>query len=479
MSHRQALSNSSPRRNFYLGLQPLPAWIAILGLVIFSTGCILAGAGSVMRVAFPAGSFAVGVFLYWKYPILYVGFTWWMWFLSPLVRRLVDYQSTWVEPSPILLSPFLVTLVTLVTFLQHLPRTYSQGGLPFVMACTGVFYGFLVGLIKTSPVTAARSLLDWLTPILFGFHLFVNWRDYPYYRQNIQRTFLWGVLVTGVYGVVQYLVAPEWDRFWLIKTEITTFGTPEPFGIRVWSTMHSSGPFAATMMAGLLLLFSSKDPLRIPAAAAGYLAFLLTLIRTMWGAWLLGVITLITSLKLRLQIRLIITILVMAVCVFPLTTIDPFSKIINARLQTFSNLENDTSLNERANIYDRNLNLALSTDLGEGIGNTYKINEQGVLQEVVVDSGILDILFTLGWFGAIPYLYGILQLMFTLFKYPEARFDPFMSAARAISFSIFVTLIIANVIIGVTGVLFWGFLGIGMAANKYYQHQRAVGIKRN
>lgn len=479
MSHRQALSNSSPPRNFYLRLQPLPAWIAILGLVIFSTACILAGAGSIMRIAFPAGSFAVGMFLYWRYPILYIGFTWWMWFLTPLVRRLVDYQSGWVEPSPILLAPFLVTLVTLATFLQHLPRSYSQGGLPFVLACTGVFYGFLVGLIKTSPVTATRSLLDWLTPILFGFHLFVNWRDYPYYRQNIQRTFLWGVLVTGVYGVVQYLVAPEWDRFWLINTEITTFGTPQPFGMRVWSTMHSSGPFAATMMAGLLLLFSSKDPLRIPAAAAGYLAFLLTLIRTMWGAWLLGVITLLTSLKLRLQIRLIITILVMAVCVFPLTTIDPFSKIINARLQTFSNLEDDTSLNERSNIYDRNLNLALSTDLGEGIGNTYKINEQGVLQEVVVDSGILDILFTLGWFGAIPYLYGILQLMFTLFKYPEARFDPFMSAARAISFSIFVTLIIANVIIGVTGVLFWGFLGIGMAANKYYQHQRAVGIKRN
>lgn len=473
------LSNSSPPRNFYLVLQPLPAWIAILGLVLFSAACIIAGAGSIMRIAFPAGSFAVGVFLYWRYPILYIGFTWWMWFLTPLVRRLVDYQSGWVEPSPILLAPFLVTLVTLATFLQHLPKSYSQGGLPFVLACTGVFYGFLVGLIKTSPVTATRSLLDWLTPILFGFHLFMNWRDYPYYRQNIQRTFLWGVLVTGVYGVVQYLVAPEWDRFWLIKTEITTFGTPQPFGMRVWSTMHSSGPFAATMMAGLLLLFSSKEPLRIPAAAAGYLAFLLTLIRTMWGAWLLGVITLLTSLKLRLQIRLIITILVMAVCVFPLTTIEPFSKIINARLQTFSNLEDDTSLNERSNIYDRNLNLALSTNLGEGIGNTYKINEQGVLQEVVVDSGILDILFTLGWFGAIPYLYGILQLMFTLFKYPEARFDPFMSAARAISFSIFVTLIIANVIIGVTGVLFWGFLGIGMAANKYYQHQRAVGITRN
>ncbi|MCA1991912.1 MAG: O-antigen ligase domain-containing protein, partial [Coleofasciculus sp. S288] len=179
MSQRQILSRSSRTEGFHLGLQPAPAWTAILGLIIFSALCILAHAGSIIRLAFPVGCFAVGVFLYWRYPILYLGFTWWVAFLTPWVRRLIDYQSGWVDPSPVLLAPYLVMLVTFATFVRHLPRAYYQGGLPFILAFTAVFYGFLVGLVNNSPIAVVRSLLDWLTPILFSFHLFVNWREYP------------------------------------------------------------------------------------------------------------------------------------------------------------------------------------------------------------------------------------------------------------------------------------------------------------
>jgi hypothetical protein len=458
---------------FSLGLQPLQAWIAILGLVLFSALCILAGAGSILRLVFPVGSFAVGVFLYRRYPILYIGFTWWMWFLTPLVRRLVDYQSGW-DPQPlILLSPFLVTLITFVTFLQHLPRSYRQGGLPFILAFAAVFYSFLVGLIKTSPITAARASLDWLSPIFFGFHLFVNWRDYPSYRQNIQRTFLWGVLLTGVYGVVQNLVAPEWDRFWLIHSGMTSSaGSPEPFKIRVWSTMNSPGPFATVIMAGLLLLFNSQEALRVPAAIAGYLAFLLSAVRAAWGCWFVGLLTLLTSLKAHLQMRLIITILLIAVCVFPLTSMSQFSEGINSRVQSLGNLQKDNSAQDRAGIYRRNINLALSNGLGNGTGNLLIVKENGQLEPIVLDSGILDLFFTLGWFGAIPYLAGIFLLLFELFQGSESRLDTFVSTARAISLSLFLAIPFGTSTVSLSGIVFWGFSGMGMAARKYYQHQR-------
>lgn len=479
MSHQQTSLNSFSKLNFSLRLQPAQAWTAILSLVFFSALCILAGAGSILRIAFPVGALAVGVFLYRYYPILYVGFTWWLWFLTPLVARLVDYRNGWFDEQRLMqTSPYLVTLLTLVTFLRHLPKAYRQGGLPFILASTGVFYGSLVGLIQNSPFAVARSLLDWLTPILFGFHLFVNWRDYPSYRQNIQRTFLWGVLLMGVYGVVQYLVAPEWDRFWLVGSRLTNIGSPEPLGIRVWSTMNSPGPFAEAMMVGLLLLFSRQGGLGFAAAGAGYLAFLLTLVRSAWGGWLVGVLSLTTSLKARLQMRLFITILIMAVCVFPLTTIEPFSETINSRLQTLSNLEDDTSFKERSDSYDRQLSLALSSGLGKGIGSTWVANNNGSLQVVVIDSGILDTLFTLGWFGTIPYIGGLVLLLFSLFHYSEVSFDPFMSTARAISLSCFVKLIIDSSILGFSGLTLWGFLGMGMAAHRYYQHQTTLGLGR-
>jgi hypothetical protein len=472
LSQNQTLSNSSPKKGFSLGLQPPQAWAAILGLVVLTAVSVLLGAG-IMRPVLVVASWAVGVFLYRRYPILYLGFTWWMWFITPLVGRLIDYRSGWEPLRLLLVSQYLVTLVTLPNFLKHLPRLllHRKEGLPFALAFLGVLYGFLIGLIQTSPIAVGRGLLDWLTPILFGFHLFVNWRDYPDYRQNIQRVFLWGVLVTGVYGVVQYLVAPQWDRLWLISTQLTSFGDPEPFKLRVWSTMSSPGPFAVMMMAGLLLLFNSKGALTIPAAGAGYLAFLLSMVRTLWGAWFLGVVTLLSSLKAHLQMRLFISILVIALCVIPLTTLQPFSNTITTRLQTFSNLEKDDSASVRKQIYADGLHRALTNGLGNGIGNAF-IVKNGQLEPIVIDSGILELFFTLGWFGGIPYLGGMLLILYNLFQYSEFRFDPFMAAARAIGISSFMTLPGGSAMLGFSGLVLWSFIGIAIAGHKYHQHQR-------
>lgn len=452
-------------------MQPAQAWLAIWGLVFFSALCILAGAGSILRLAFPIMSFGVGVFLYLRYPILYLGFTWWTWFLTPLVARLADYRSGWDPTRLMLVSPFLVTMVTLVTFLRHLPGSYRQGGLPFILAFISVFYGFLVGLINVSPRVVALSLLGWLSPILFGFHLFVNWRYYPLYRQNIQRTFLWGVFVMGVYGVVQYLVPPEWDRFWLqqvIDAGITTFGRPEPFAIRVWSTMQSPGPFALIMIPGLLLLFNSQEALRFPAGVFGYLTFLLTSVRSAWGGWVVGLLIYISFLKARRQMGLIITILVISLCILPLTTIDPFAKTINTRVQTLSNVEEDGSYQSRQYIYQENLSKVFTQPLGGGIGSGD-----------MADSGILPILLNLGWVGSILYLGGIILILFNLFQSSEAHLDPFINIARASSFGLLSNIIITGTTVGPPGVAFWGFLGLSMAAPKYYQSQRAADLKKN
>jgi hypothetical protein len=391
-----------------------------------------------------------------------------VWFLTPLVTRLADYQSGWDAQRLMMVAPYLVTLVTLATFFKNLPRSYREGGLPFVLTFAGVFYGFVIGLIMNSPAAAARSLLDWLSPVSFGFHIFMNWRDYPNYRQNIQRTFLWGVLLVGMYGLMQYVVAPDWDRLWLVTSKMTSSaGRPEPFGFRLWSTMHEPAACGYLMMTGGLLLLNSNNPLRIPAALFGYLTLLLTMVRTVWGAWLVGFITLITSLKPQLQMRLIITILVVTVCVIPLTTILPLSDGLTSRLQSFSNLENDTSANDRKALYQGLLNIALSEGFGQGLGSGEPI-----------DSGILVILLTLGWFGTSFYLGGIILLLFILFQGSESRFDPFANTARSISIGLIGIIFFGSPTLSIYGMFFWGFSALGMAARKYYQHQLITELKR-
>lgn len=477
MSHKQTLKTCDPQKGFSFGLQPALAWTAILGLVIITViGALFTG--RIIRIAFPISCFLVGLLLYCRYPVLYIGFSWWVWFLTPFVARVVDWRSGWDPQRLMLVSPFLVVLITAATFFRYFPRSYRQGGLPFILAFFSLVYSFLVGLINGSPIPTTRALLDWISPIFFGFYLFINWRDYPNYRQNITRTFTWCVLVTGIYGVVQYLVAPAWDCFWIHETKLVTNGLPQPLGIRVFSTMHSPLPFSNVMLAGLLLLFNSQGVLRIPASVAGYLAFLLSLVRSAWGGWIVGMVTLLTSLKPRLQMRLIITLVVMALCVLPLATVEPFSEIIGDRVASITDIKRDTSYYDRTLNYEKNLNLALSAGLGNGMGNIFSVGDNGAIGYVVLDSGILESLFTLGWFGAIPYFSGVVLLIFSLFQGIEARFDPFLGAARAIGLGIFAQIWFGSSMISLSGMVMWSFFGIAMAGRKYYQYQRVVTLQK-
>ena len=468
------MSASSSSVSTYPSAPALHAWIVILGLIIFSAVAVLAGAGSILRLLFPLGSLGVGLFLFGKYPTMYVSFTWWLWFITPWLRRVIDYRSGWDGSGIILTAPFLVTLITLITFIQYLPRSYRMGGLPLAITIVGVIYGFLIGIVNNPLAVSLRALLDWLTPVVFAFHLFVNWRNYPKYRQTLQTTFMWGLLVTGIYGIVQYLVAPEWDRFWIIQTKLVTNGTPEPLGIRVFSTMNSPGPFANVVLAGLLILLTNDNFLRVPASVVGYLSFLLSLVRSAWMGWFIGLLSLLSSLKPRLQMQLFVTIIVMALCVVPLATIEPFAEIIGNRIESLTNAKKDVSFNERSALYERNLAIAFSSGLGNGIGSKYFVNEKGLLQELTLDSGILDVFFTLGWFGAVPYFGGVILAVFSLLTSVEGRSDAFASAARAITLGLLFQMLFGNVMLALTGVVFWTFLGIGMAANKYHQHEKSL-----
>lgn len=116
--------------------------------------------------------------------------------------------------------------------------------------------------------------------------------------------------------------------------------------------------------------------------------------------------------------------------------------------------------------------------MGNGLGNIWKVNEKtGQIEVFVIDSGVLDMFFTLGWLGAIPYLGGLILIIFSVTKYSEARFDSFVSAARAIGISAAAQLIIGSGMLAIAGMILWGFLAMAMAAHKYYQHHGITTLK--
>ncbi len=237
--------------------------------------------------------------------------------------------------------------------------------------------------------------------------------------------------------------------------------------------------FSAFMMAGLILLFSNQTTFKFPAAIVGYFSFLLTLVRSAWLSWLVSLIFLLPSLKARLRQRVIVSIMVMTFLCLPLISIEPFSEIIGSRIMTFSNLKSDGSYQSRLEANTAAMDQALVEFVGKGLSATVTSNDDNDRKFSGYDGGVLWILFSLGWFGTIPYLAGIALLFFKSFRDRENHLDIFAITVRSISVSVgFLALIGFPGIIGADGMLLiWGFLGIVMASQKYHKDQRLTGTK--
>lgn len=435
-------------------------WLAITVLCGLTALGIALGLGQTLAIAFPAGAVGVGLLLYFRCPLMYVSFVWWLWLTVSLVRRMSDFTGGYTEPSPFLLAPFLVTAITAITFAQYILKTLKEGGFPFLLTFVGLLYALLIGMAQEHGLVAiVKSLLGWATPPLMGFYLFVNWRDYPSYRNVIQRTLVWAVLVMGCYGIFQYLTAPEWDMFWLAKSGFTSAGRPEPMGFRIWSTLNSPGPFGNIMKSCLLVLFSVRSGVLVPSLITGYLSFLLSLIRSAWGGWFVGVLVLLASMKSKHQMQIFVMIAVFGVAIFGLASIDSFSAI-GDRVESITRLQTDGSANIRIRTFGLLINDALASFVGKGIGDRH------------YDWGIFIFLFNLGWFGTVFYAGGLLMLVIRLFQGNEGRNDRFVAVTRAVVFSTIIQLPFGSVIIDSSGLMLWVMLGMGLAARKYYQAQR-------
>jgi hypothetical protein len=434
-------------------------WIAIGGFILLTMAGTF-GAAKIMNFLYPASAFAVSLFLYHRYPLLFHSFVWWLFFLTPLVRRIVDYRSSFVNPSPILLAPVLAMVVILPSFIKYFPRSGWDGTLPFAISGTAVGYGFLMGCINHVPINQLiLGSLSWLSPILYGFFIFINWRRYPKYQKNFERTLLWGILVMGIYGIYQYLVLPEWDRLWMVNTELFTAGTPAPRGMRVWSTMNSGEPFSAVMGAGLILILNGRGPLFVSSSVAGYIAFLLTLIRSGWLGWAAGIFVLFTTSRPKFQFRLILSAVTLTSLVIPIALSNNFLDSISARISTFSDLENDVSANSRQSMYSE-VDSALGNFLGGGIA------------DLRLDSSIFSLLSELGWVGGIPYLFGLFGLLVTCLKTPKQLMNSSSNLMCAAAVTCLVRVPVNNALTTSSGMILWGCLAFFLAGSKYSYHQR-------
>ena len=133
-------------------------WLAAVASLLLAIALFAAGQGALLRIAIPAGATITALALYLRRPIGFIHFTLWTWFLTPFVRRLVDWRFGFEDQNLVLLAPFLVTAIAGITLIRERRNVTGSQTAPFYLCMAGVSYGFLVGVIRWRLHASSRSL---------------------------------------------------------------------------------------------------------------------------------------------------------------------------------------------------------------------------------------------------------------------------------------------------------------------------------
>lgn len=449
------------------------AYTALLVVGIVGAAAFVGSLASLVEPLYPVAALVAAALLLWRKPTLYLGYMWWVWFLTPEVRRVVDLSVGYTEASLVMLAPYLVTGVALGAVLMNLHRLGRAARLAFAFIAMGLLYAYAVGVLHNGPLAATFDLLNWGAPVISSAYVLTHYHHAEAFRSVVQRTFMWGLLVMGLYGLVQYFYLPAWDGYWMDNAPLFSIGISEPLEVRVFSTLNAPNPFAIVLMAGLLLTFSARGALRAFGAAAGFIGFGLSAVRAAWGGWVVGLLVISLNLPLRLRVRLLGSITFIGILIVPLFSVEPISELVGQRLETVTDLENDVSFNARLALYADLPNFIAGNLLGQGLGATgvatqLNANDNELLN---LDSGIIAVLYAFGLFGTIYFVGGAFVLFIRAIALGVRSHDLTNTAYAGITVAALSQFALSNTWVGVTGMVVWFFPSLCLASHKWSSHK--------
>ncbi|MEP7382751.1 MAG: O-antigen ligase family protein [Gemmatimonadota bacterium] len=416
-SPRTVVVPRAARRNAWLQV-PTSALTGMASLLLVGVTALLllTHHSAVLTLAFPAMATVLGAWLLFTDPGRYLAFVLWLWMLAPFVRRVVDAQNGWNQQNPILLAPLLVCGLCAFDALYHAPRLARVVALPFVVGVASLLGAVLVGLFLTPPSLVLYAAMSWMAPLLLGLHVAIHPEHREAYHRAISRTLVVGVIAMGIYGVAQFVMPAEWDRLWMINSRMDSIGEPLPLRVRVFSTMNAPGPLAQFLTVALLIVLGLRTKFKWPTLAAGLLLLLMSLARSAWLGFAVGVALLLAVAPrparrgaIGLVVGAVLALVVAAAAPLP-TALASLRHTIASRLTTIGDLSMDDSFRAR-----RYLIPALVADIGEqplgsGLGSTLVGGARGRAtarladQGLYLDNGILEVLLVMGWVGGLLFL---------------------------------------------------------------------------
>ncbi|MCC6730578.1 MAG: O-antigen ligase family protein [Chthonomonadales bacterium] len=389
--------------------------------------------------------------------------------VTPEVRRVSDWlEGVFNSLSPISLAPTIASMALLIPVIKH--GAGISGRLRGLMVLFGLAlgYGLILGM-RSNGEGALLDLANYGCPALMIPYITARRRDEATWDRWVSALACMAVLV-AVYGWIQFLVAPAWDVFWMEQAPISSIGQPEPYKIRVFSTLNSPGPTGAFLAAALAPMLLERRWRGFFGAAGVVLvatALGITLNRTAWLSAAVCVVAYVATSTGRTRWRTALSVMAAGVCLYFLVPLLPGGDTISSRAQTFGKLGTDTSARARTGFLQAWLSVFEDEPLGRGLGAVGVVGKVATggdaAQYQDFDNGFIAIAFTFGILGSAAVFCTLIMLARAVWRHgrtqrwpPYARLGIGMLAAGAVGLASY------NFLPGLGGVLTWMFVGFAL-----------------
>jgi hypothetical protein len=456
------LSHTHTRAASPLIAEGIVVCIAVLALPVAMHA---AGLAPLARLGYPALNFLLAGYLFVRRSPWYAAHCLLIFCCVSLVRRLVDDQAGFDASNPVLLTPYSCCLYAGSSFLEYWSRPKPRHLAPFLVLMACIAYGTALALLDGRFRSSLVDVLKWSVGPLFAVYVLANHQRVAEWRRLIEPTLIAAATGMALYGIVQFLDPAHWDVVWVRGVRDLGFesiGRPEPFGLRVFSTMNSPGSFGTILSAASVLALKRRTPLALGCLAPMLVGLALCQYRSLWAMTALAMLMVMVSPSRELRRANIVGLVVVGLLLSSSALAPQVREAVFTRAASLSELEGDESLRLRLLQYQdffNHDNLVVGDGLAiNGVSRRLDNREAGS-----IDGAIIEVYRAMGVFVGTAFMIAIAVLIAGLFGRAATR-DGHVYFDRAIVLTLFLQFPIGTVHIGELGFCAWTFLGLGLAS---------------
>lgn len=320
----------------------------------------------VLVYVLPLLSLILAVYFVRKDKTAYIELVCWLYMLTPLVRRYIDYKTGSTETT-IMVAPYVAVGACLWVLVPQWTKIFQSRYAALLCVLAAVIYASATTAFQMLLGGLASGIAAWLMNLLFAFYLVIERKHIRTMYAGFERVMVYGTLVVGAYGILQYFIFPDWDRVWLELAELVSFGAARPMEVRVFSTMNAPQVVAAYLVVGIFISYGSKYKIRYLSLCAGLASLLLSMSRSSWVAFLAGALFLAFRLPTRERKKIVV---IGAICLGTILIglqVPALNETLTGRFNSLTDT-NDNSAYDRTKTYSAVFHSIATSPFGLGLG---------------------------------------------------------------------------------------------------------------